>query len=150
MFRRINNHGVVKTFTVRYKCCYGFTRTKGTSGCDKKLELKSILDTITDLKAQEFRNLIQNTGLDGTINDGNFTFFVPTDVGLNEFNEKTLELVRFFWVLCRFNLVFLQNNVDLKDDSRKNALSNNDLVLSHAVSGFVDLADLGNEDLIFR
>lgn len=103
MFRRINNHGVVKTFTVRYKCCYGFTRTKGTSGCDKKLELKSILDTITDLKAEEFKNLIQNTGLESVINDGNFTLFVPTDAGLSEFNEKTLELVLFSQSVVVFN-----------------------------------------------
>ncbi|RZC39086.1 transforming growth factor-beta-induced protein ig-h3 [Asbolus verrucosus] len=130
---KINNHGVVKTFTVRYKCCYGFTRTKGASGCETQLELKPLLDTIADLSAKEFRNLIQTTGLEDTFKDGNYTVFVPTDVALNEFNEKMLEL----------------NNVDLKVDAQRRALSNNDLVLSHAVAGFVDLTDHANEDIIY-
>lgn len=43
----------------------------------------------------------------------------------------------------------LQNNVDLRGDA-KNALSNNDLVLSHAVAGFIDLTDYANEDIIYR
>jgi uncharacterized surface protein with fasciclin (FAS1) repeats len=90
---RINNHGVVKTFTVRYKCCYGFMRTKGTSGCEKQLELKPLLDTINDLDAKVFRNLVQSTGLEDTFKNGNYTVFVPTDVALNEFNEKMTELV---------------------------------------------------------
>lgn len=92
---RINNHGVVKTFTVRYKCCYGFARSKGTSGCEKQLELKPILDTITDLGAKEFRGLIQSTGVETILKDGNFTIFVPTDQAINDFNEKMLELVSF-------------------------------------------------------
>ncbi|XP_063903324.1 transforming growth factor-beta-induced protein ig-h3 [Zophobas morio] len=129
---KINNHGVVKTFTVRYKCCYGFLRTKGTSGCEKQLELKPLLDTINDLDAKVFRSLIQTTGLEDTFKDGNYTVFVPTDTALNEFNEKMLEL----------------NNVDLRGDA-KNALSNNDLVLSHAVAGFIDLTDYANEDIIY-
>jgi transforming growth factor-beta-induced protein len=129
---KINNHGVVKTFTVRYKCCYGFMRTKGTSGCEKQLELKPLLDTINDLDAKVFRNLVQSTGLEDTFKNGNYTIFVPTDVALNEFNEKMTEL----------------NNVDLRGDA-KNALSNNELVLSHAVAGFVDLTDYANEDIIY-
>ncbi|XP_044266983.1 transforming growth factor-beta-induced protein ig-h3 [Tribolium madens] len=129
---KINNHGVVKTFTVRYKCCYGFVRTKGGSGCEKQLELKPLLDTISDLDAKVFRNLIQSTGLEETFKNNNYTVFVPTDAALNDFNEKMLEL----------------NNVDLRGDA-KNALSNNDLVLSHAVAGFVDLTDYSNEDIIY-
>jgi uncharacterized surface protein with fasciclin (FAS1) repeats len=108
-------------------------RTKGTSGCEKQLELKPLLDTINDLDAKVFRNLVQSTGLEDTFKNGNYTIFVPTDVALNEFNEKMTEL----------------NNVDLRGDA-KNALSNNELVLSHAVAGFVDLTDYANEDIIYR
>lgn len=52
-----------------------------------------------------------------------------------------------------FAIIF-QNNLDQRSDSGRrrdeNALSNNDLVLSHAVTGFIDLADLVNEDIIYR
>ncbi|KAJ8965812.1 hypothetical protein NQ314_003879, partial [Rhamnusium bicolor] len=130
---KINNHGVVKTFTVRYKCCYGYTRTSG-QGCVKQGDLKPLLDTLEDIKSSEFKNLIKNTGLEEMFIEGNFSLFAPSDDALNIYNEKLTEM----------------NNVDPYRRRRavKNALSSKDLVLSHAVEGFIDLTDLSNEEII--
>lgn len=92
LFFRINNHGVFKTFTVRYKCCYGYSRTNGDS-CDKKADLKPLLATLEDIKTNEFRNLIKTSGLDEKFTAGNFSLFVPTDNALSDYNEKMLETV---------------------------------------------------------
>ncbi|CAH1235658.1 unnamed protein product [Diabrotica balteata] len=129
---KINNHGVFKTFTVRYKCCYGYTRTRG-GGCDKKADLKLILDTLDDIKASEFRNLIKTSQLDEKFTDGNFSLFVPTDDALTEYNDKMIEM----------------NNVVRRRRGLGQHLSTRDLVLSHAVEGFVDLTDLANDDVIY-
>ncbi|XP_018571174.1 transforming growth factor-beta-induced protein ig-h3 [Anoplophora glabripennis] len=130
---KINNHGIVKTFTVRYKCCYGYKRTSG-KGCEKQGDLKPIMDTLTDMKADEFKNLIKSTGLESKFTEGNFSLIVPTDDALNLYNEKLNDM----------------NNVDLSRRRRaiKNALSNKDLVLSHTIEGFIDLQDIGNEEIL--
>ncbi|ERL91857.1 hypothetical protein D910_09181 [Dendroctonus ponderosae] len=125
---RINNHGVVKTFTVRYKCCYGFKRT--SDGCTKQVDLKPVLQTLDDLKLDEFRGLIKSSGLDGNFEASNFTIFVPSDIAIHEYNERLNDM----------------NRVDPARRRRAlNALSSKDLVLSHTVDGFVELADLENE-----
>jgi len=30
---RIRNHGIRKTFIVKYQCCHGFRRVEGKPGC---------------------------------------------------------------------------------------------------------------------
>lgn len=91
---RVNNHGVVKTFTVRYKCCYGYKRnTEAGGGCEKSGELKSIMDTLDDIKTVEFKKLIESTEMVSTFNDGNYSLFVPTDDALNDYNDKINEMV---------------------------------------------------------
>jgi len=49
-------------------------------------------------------------------------------------------------------LDFVQNTVDpaRKRRALKNALTSKDLVLSHTVEGFVELADLENEQILKR
>ncbi|CAG9825393.1 unnamed protein product [Phaedon cochleariae] len=130
---KVNNHGVFKTFTVRYKCCYGYSRSPG-SGCTKKADLKPILDTLEDLKTDEFRKLIKSSGLQNKFADGNFSLFVPSDDGLNEYNEEIAE----------------SNNVDALRRRRASTqtLPSRDLVLSHTVEGFIDLTDFANDEVI--
>lgn len=84
----------MKTFTVRYKCCYGYKRASG-KGCEKQGDLKLIMDTLTDMKAEEFKNLIKSTGLEGKLGEGNFSLIVPTDDALNLYNEKLNDMVGF-------------------------------------------------------
>ncbi|KAJ8920689.1 hypothetical protein NQ315_004828, partial [Exocentrus adspersus] len=129
---KINNHGVVKTFTVRYKCCYGYKRESG-KGCEKQGDLKPILDTLTDMRVDEFKGLIKGAGLESMFTDGNYSLIVPTDNALNMYNDKLNDM----------------NKVDPTRRRRTaNALSNKDLVLSHTLEGFVDLQDLTNEQLL--
>ncbi|XP_023015902.2 midline fasciclin [Leptinotarsa decemlineata] len=130
---KINNHGVFKTFTVRYKCCYGFKRSPGGE-CSKQSELKPVLETLDDLKTNEFRNMIKTVGLESKFIDGNFSLFVPSDDAINEYNEDIAET----------------NNVDAFRRRRgmRQSLSTRELVLSHAVGGFIDLTDFGNDKVI--
>ncbi|KAJ8955545.1 hypothetical protein NQ318_001375 [Aromia moschata] len=130
---KVNNHGIVKTFTVRYKCCYGYRREPG-KGCVKQGDMKSLLDTLKDIDAREFRHLIKSTGMEQQFSDGNYSLFAPTDDALNDYNEKLAEM----------------NNVDLARRRRalKYALSSKDLVLSHAVEGFIDIGDMINEQIL--
>ncbi|KAL1494273.1 hypothetical protein ABEB36_009897 [Hypothenemus hampei] len=129
---RINNHGVVKTFTVRYKCCYGFKRT--SDGCTEQVDLKPVLQTLEDMKLDQFRSMLKSTGLDSIYESGNFTLFVPSDDAIHYYNEKL-------------------NDINAVDPSRrrralKNALTSKDLVLSHTVDGFLELADMENEQML--
>lgn len=91
---RINNHGVFKTFTVVYKCCYGFKRENGGVGCTKQVELKPILETLDDLSIKEFKNLIASAGLGEQFAKENLTVFAPTDNALADYQEEMTGLVR--------------------------------------------------------
>ncbi|CAH1994625.1 unnamed protein product [Acanthoscelides obtectus] len=132
---KINNHGVVKTFTVRYKCCYGYQREKGANECTKQRDLKPLLETLDDLKTKDFRNMIKSTSLDEKFSEGNYSLFVPTDDAINEYNERIAE----------------SNKVDANRRRRniKHNVSPKEMVLSHAVEGFVDLTEYSNDDVIY-
>ncbi|KAF7274388.1 hypothetical protein GWI33_012949 [Rhynchophorus ferrugineus] len=129
-WKGINNHGVVKTFTVRYKCCYGFKRLDRTSGCVKQGELKPVLQTLDDLKLNEFRELIKSSGLDDTVSNGNYTFFVPSDDAFHDYNDKITDM----------------NTVELARRRRSpTSLTGKEFVLRHMTDGFVELNDIQNE-----
>lgn len=154
---RVNNHGVIKTFIVRYKCCYGYKRdTDGASGCVKSGELKPLMQALDDIKADEFKNLITTTGLEPKFKDGNYSMFVPSDFALNEYNNKINQMVihiKTFSILRNINIYFLpQNDVDAARRRRAvaHSLSSKDLVQSHAVEGFVDLNDINNDAVLVR
>lgn len=85
---------MVKTFTVRYKCCYGFKRTEGSPGCDTRVELKPLLQTIEEVEGKEFIRMISSSSLEDKCKNENLTIFVPSDLALNDFTEKMLEMVR--------------------------------------------------------
>lgn len=85
----------MKTFTVRYKCCYGYKRnTEAGGGCVRSGELKSVMDTLDDIKTDEFKKIIETTGMMSKFNDGNYSLFVPSDFAINEYNDKINEMVR--------------------------------------------------------
>ncbi|KAL3283362.1 hypothetical protein HHI36_006510, partial [Cryptolaemus montrouzieri] len=135
---KINNHGVVKTFTVRYKCCYGFSRAEGSTGCDRKVELKSLLDTLTDLNAKEFRKLVVDNGLNSRFENDNLTVFVPSDQAINDFND----------MLNQFNDLSPIPQREKRD--LRNVMSSEELVWNHVTEGFVDLTELINEEIIYN
>lgn len=59
----------------------------------KKLDLKSLLDTVEDTNGKEFRKMIASANLEERLGKENLTIFVPTDNALNEFTERMLEMV---------------------------------------------------------
>ncbi|KAF2893756.1 hypothetical protein ILUMI_12419 [Ignelater luminosus] len=136
---KINNHGVVKTFVVRYKCCYGYKRTENSPGCTKKIDLLPLLPAIEDVGGKEFRNLIRATDLEDRFNSENLTVFVPTDMALTEFSEKMTEL----------NQVDLHVEAARRRRQVKNPVSSKNLVLNHILPGFVDISELSNEDILY-
>lgn len=83
----------MKTFTVRYKCCYGFKRQEGAPGCSKQVDLKPLINTLDDLNLKEFKQIIENANLEKKYKNENYTLFVPTDEALNDYNEKMVEMV---------------------------------------------------------
>jgi len=129
---KINNHGISKTFTVRYKCCYGFERddTNPSSGCSKKVELKTLSQTIDEMEAKEFKTLVSNVNFN--MDDGNYTVFLPSDVALAEHEEKMEDM----------------NTVE-PSRRRRDVVSTQETILNHFVSGFVDIHDLTNEELLY-
>ncbi|GLV38657.1 midline fasciclin [Carabus blaptoides fortunei] len=134
---KTNNRGVMKTFTVKYKCCYGFRRTKESPACTK-LELKSLLDTVNDVGAIEFRKMIASSDLEDKLREDNKTIFVPRDQALNDFTEKMLEM----------NQVEIDIDPVRRRRDLRHALSSKDLVMNHIVTGFVDLVDIENEQVL--
>ncbi|XP_044753028.1 transforming growth factor-beta-induced protein ig-h3 [Coccinella septempunctata] len=133
---KVNNHGVVKTFTVRYKCCYGYARQEGSIGCNRRVELKPLLQTLSDLNANEFKKLIEDNGLVDRFKNENLTVFAPLDQSMNEYNDK----------MNQFN--DLNPNPQRKKRDLKNILSSDELVWNHVTDGFVDLTELINEEII--
>jgi len=135
---KINNHGVVKTFTVRYKCCYGYTRsTEGggsgaTGGCDKRLELKPLADTIESLDGKSFMEMVGSAPeMRDAMNDANLTVFLPTDAAIEAFDDQMTDMNRVEPVR-----------------RRRDAIATDALVRNHFVAGFVDLHDATNEQLL--
>lgn len=90
---RINNHGVVKTFVVRYKCCYGFKRADNSPGCSRQVDLKPLLETIEAIDGQEFKKLVLSAGLDNRLSDENLTVFLPTNDALISFSQQMEDIV---------------------------------------------------------
>ena len=52
-------NGKRKTVVVTHKCCYGFERVPGeTAGCSKMV-MKPLAETVADLGAEEFLELVE-------------------------------------------------------------------------------------------
>lgn len=83
----------MKTFTVRYKCCYGFVRGEGSAGCNKQLELKLLAETIEQLEGKSFMEMVSMAGMRDEIDNGNFTVFLPTDQAIEDFDDKMTDMV---------------------------------------------------------
>lgn len=103
----------------------------------KQVELKPLMDTIEEFDGKEFTKMITSTGLDNKCKSENLTLFVPSDMALNDFTEKMLEM----------NKVEFMDSVRRRRDV-KVAVSTKDLVLNHMTEGFIDLNDVTNEQML--
>lgn len=90
----------MKTFVVRYKCCYGFKRTDNSPGCSRQVDLKPLLDTIEAIDGQEFKKLVLSVGLDSKFSDENLTVFLPTNDALINFAQQMEDIVSNTLGLC--------------------------------------------------
>ena len=52
------SNGQRKTVVVTHKCCYGFERIPGEMGCTKMV-MKPLAETVADLGADEFLDLVE-------------------------------------------------------------------------------------------
>jgi transforming growth factor-beta-induced protein len=80
---KVGKDGKVNVRTLLYQCCHGWQREPGKKGCTKKLELKTLSDTLQQLNMTEFLKTLQETQLEKRVNDGNFTLFVPDNQAMS-------------------------------------------------------------------
>lgn len=52
------------------------------------------MDTLDNIKTDEFKKMIKTSDLESMLTDGNYSVFVPSDYALNEYNDKINEMVR--------------------------------------------------------
>lgn len=61
------------------------------------------MDTLDDIKSDEFKKMIKTNNLKSMFTDGNYSLFVPNDYALNEYNDKINEMVREIVYATRTN-----------------------------------------------
>ncbi|CAG2067138.1 unnamed protein product, partial [Timema podura] len=88
----IRNNGIRKSFVVKYQCCHGFRRVKGKPGCTE-VNLKSMIDTVADIGAKDFVQLVKSSGLEEKLSSSNLTLFAPSDNAVRDFTDSLQEAV---------------------------------------------------------
>ncbi|XP_017774328.1 PREDICTED: periostin [Nicrophorus vespilloides] len=121
---KLNNHGSLKTLIVRYKCCHGYGKRYGSNGCNMKMDLKSLNETLVELKGNVFKDLLDDSDY---YESSNYTIFMPNDDTIGSFEEE-------------------QNSVTHQPESK--SIKGNDLAKSHIVKGLYNIHDLENEELL--
>ncbi|XP_022253002.1 transforming growth factor-beta-induced protein ig-h3-like isoform X2 [Limulus polyphemus] len=86
---RIRTKDVNKTYIVKRQCCHGFMRLPDASGC-LELDLKDIVETMTDLGTTRFVELAARIGLEPKLREDNFTIFCPSNEALIDYEEDTV------------------------------------------------------------
>ena len=87
--KTIADDGTVKTLKMTHSCCHGYKNVDG-DGCIS-MEMQPLEETIADLEAVEFLELIVDNGLDFLLND-NVTLFVPTDEAVRDMDLELEEM----------------------------------------------------------
>lgn len=82
----------MKSFTIKYQCCYGYRRSRSGPGCEK-LNLKSLPDEMKEIDAKEFLKMCTNTKVIDQLTEGNFTIFLPLDKSITDFAEDMSVIV---------------------------------------------------------
>ena len=86
--KTVVDDGIVKTLKMTHTCCHGYKNIDGT-GCTS-VEMKPLEETIADLEAVEFLELIVANDLDSMLE--NVTIFVPTDEAIRDMDFELEEL----------------------------------------------------------
>lgn len=95
-----------RKYTVKYSCCYGFTRDGDTLGCTKGqrqkmlililgviflfsvIPMTTILDTLNSLKLTDLVQSLKESGLSSLLEAGNFTIFAPTNEAFEDYKRS--------------------------------------------------------------
>ena len=87
--KTIADDGNVKTLKMTHSCCHGYKNING-EGCIS-MDIKPIEETIAELEAVEFLELMVDNDLDFLLND-NVTIFVPTDDAVRDMDLELEEM----------------------------------------------------------
>ncbi|OQV24051.1 Transforming growth factor-beta-induced protein ig-h3 [Hypsibius exemplaris] len=90
--RKANFH---RKYSVKYQCCYGFSRENDASlGCSKAIPMTNLPDTLTNLKLTALvQALSSDSRLRGLLESaGNFTIFAPSNEAFEEFQRPINEV----------------------------------------------------------
>ncbi|KDR10948.1 transforming growth factor-beta-induced protein ig-h3-like [Zootermopsis nevadensis] len=138
---KIRNHGIRKTFVVKYQCCHGFRRVEEKPGCSE-VHLKSLLETAADVGAKDFVQLVHTSGLEEKTAASNLTLFVPSDDAVRDFTDSLQEANQVeFYVPPAF--------ARRRRETGMEGTSMRDIVLGHMVPGLYDMSELVNEQVLY-
>ena len=87
--KTIADDGTVKTLKMTHTCCHGYKNING-EGCIST-DIKPMEETIAELEAVEFLELLVDNDLDSLLND-NITIFVPTDDAVRDMDLELEEM----------------------------------------------------------
>ncbi|XP_023708109.1 transforming growth factor-beta-induced protein ig-h3, partial [Cryptotermes secundus] len=138
---KIRNHGIRKTFIVKYQCCHGFKRVEGKPGCTE-VHLKSLLETAADVGGKDFVQLVRTSGLEEKTTASNLTLFVPSDDAVRDFTDNLQEAnqVEFYVPPA---------SARRRREAGMEGTSMRDIVLGHMVPGLYDMSELVNEQVLY-
>jgi len=143
--------GALKTLKMRYTCCHGFNFDK-RNGCTK-VDLKPLEDTVEELGASEFLDLLVGSGLDKL---NNVTLFAPSNEAVEDFH---IELEKLQEIEPLDNMIYRVDDGLLSYRKKRSPISIiiaekqeipdiKDVLEGHIVEGFVNTRDLGANDLL--
>ena len=87
--KTIADDGTVKTLKMTHSCCHGYKNING-EGCIN-MDIKPMEETIAELEAVEFLELMVDNELDFLLNE-NVTIFVPTDDAVRDMDLELEEM----------------------------------------------------------
>ncbi|GLH05934.1 Spermatophylax protein 12 [Gryllus bimaculatus] len=139
---KMNSHGIRKTFIVKYQCCYGHQRVEGKPGC-VEVHMKPLMDTLEDVGARDFVELVRSSGLDEKVRESNMTIFAPSDDAIRDFTDSFQEAnqVEFYSTITQRR----KRETNTKEDN----LSMRKIVLGHMTPGFYDINEIVNKNEVF-
>ncbi|XP_063232448.1 transforming growth factor-beta-induced protein ig-h3-like [Bacillus rossius redtenbacheri] len=135
---KLRNHGIRKSYVVKYQCCHGFRRVKGKPGCTE-VQLKSMMETVEAVGAKDFARLLRSAGLEEKMASSNLTLFAPSDDALRDFTDSLQEA----------NQVELFIPAARRRRSTADGSNMKEVLLSHMTPGFIDLMDLVDEEVLY-
>jgi len=145
--KTIADDGTVKTLKMSHSCCHGYRNING-EGCIS-MDIKPMEETIADLEAVEFLELMVDNDLDFLLND-NITIFVPTDDAVRDMD---LELEEMFVGHDSENVVYnIDDGLVMGREKRSIPQSEDNTVQlilkGHVINGFHNLHSLVESELV--